>query len=150
MMKKLINQNKLLLLLLFFFPFNSVFAQTDIDAIMMEKNAFCVGPMYSYTSWKNYWEGTLKRENLNLGKVSTQMFGLMGNYGISRKLNALFSAPYVKTKASAGTLHGMAGVQDLSLFLKWRPFQKKVGNGRLSVFGIAGVSFPLSNYVADF
>ena len=108
-------------------------AQTDIDAIMMEKNAFCVGPMYSYSSWKNYWEGTLKRENQNLGKVSTQMFGVMGNYGITRKLNALFSVPYVKTKASAGTLHGMEGIQDLSLFVKWRPFQKKLGDGRLSL-----------------
>jgi hypothetical protein len=127
-----------------------VSAQTDIDAIMMEKNAFCVGPMYSYSSWKNYWEGTLKRENLNLGKVSTQMFGLMGNYGITRKLNILFSAPYVKTKASAGTLHGMKGIQDLSLFVKWRPIQQKMGGGKLSLFGIAGVSFPLSNYVADF
>jgi hypothetical protein len=149
-MKFLFNQNKLLIVLIFFLPMNSVFAQTDIDAIMMEKNAFCVGPMYSYSSWKNYWEGTLKRENLNLGKVSTEMYGLMGNYGITRKLNALFSVPYVKTKASAGTLHGMKGVQDLSLFLKWRPFQKKMGYGRLSVFGIAGVSFPLTNYVADF
>ena len=128
----------------------SLSAQTDIDAIMMEKNAFCVGPMYSYSSWKNYWEGTLKRENLNLGKVSTQMFSVMGNYGVTRKLNALFSVPYVKTKASAGTLHGMDGIQDLSLFLKWRPFQKKLGDGRLSVFGIAGVSFPLTDYVADF
>lgn len=125
-------------------------AQTDIDAIMMEKNAFCVGPMYSYSSWKNYWEGTLKRDNENLGKVSTQMYGIMGNYGITRKLNALFSVPYVKTKASAGTLHGLDGIQDLSLFLKWRPFQKKLGSGKLSLFGIAGVSFPLSNYAADF
>jgi hypothetical protein len=128
----------------------SVFAQTDIDAIMMEKNAFCVGPMYSYSSWKNYWEGTLKRENLNLGQVSTQMFGFMGNYGLTRKINLLFSAPYVKTKASAGTLHGMRGMQDLSLFVKWRPIQKRIGDGRLSFFGIAGVSFPLSNYVADY
>ncbi len=125
-------------------------AQTDIDAIMMEKNAFCVGPMYSYSSWKNYWEGTLKRDNQNLGKVSTQMYSVMGNYGITRKLNALFSVPYVKTKASAGTLHGMDGIQDLSLFLKWRPIQKKLGDGKLSLFGIAGVSFPLTNYVADF
>ena len=125
-------------------------AQTDIDAIMMEKNAFCVGPMYSYSSWKNYWEGTLKRDNENLGKVSTQMYSVMGNYGITRKLNALFSVPYVKTKASAGTLHGMDGIQDLSLFLKWRPFQKKLGDGKLSLFGIAGLSFPLSNYTADF
>ena len=125
-------------------------AQTDMDAIMMEKNAFCVGPMYSYSSWKNYWEGTLKRDNENLGTVSTQMIGMMGNYGISRKLIALFSVPYVKTKASAGTLHGMDGLQDLSLFLKWRALEKKLGDGRLSLFGIAGASFPLSDYVADF
>src|SRR5688572_14535043 len=124
--------------------------QTDIDAIMMEKNAFCVGPMYSYSSWKDYWEGTLKRDNQNLGKVSTQMLGVMGNYGITRKLNALFSVPYVKTKASAGTLHGLEGMQDLSLFLKWRPYQEKLGDGTLSLLGIAGVSFPMTNYVADF
>jgi hypothetical protein len=125
-------------------------AQTDIDAIMMEKNAFCVGPMYSHTSWKNYWEGTLKRDNENLGTVTTNMFGLMGNYGLTRKINLLFSAPYVKTKASAGTLHGMKGIQDLSLFVKWRPYQKKLGGGRLSLFGIAGISFPLSDYTPDF
>ena len=74
----------------------------------------------------------------------------MGNYGISRKLNALFGIPYVKTKASAGTLDGMDGIQDLSLFLKWRPFQKKLGDGRLSLFGIAGVSFPIGDYTPDF
>jgi len=132
------------------FIFNTISAQTDIDGLMMEKNAFCVGPMYSYSSWKNYWEGTLKRDNENLGKVSTQMYSVMGNYGITRKLNALFSVPYVKTKASAGTLRGQDGIQDLSLFLKWRPFEKKIGTGKLSLFGIGGVSFPLTNYVADF
>lgn len=125
-------------------------AQTDIDAIMMEKNAFCVGPMYGYSSWKNYWEGTLKRDNENLGKVSTQMYSIMGNYGITRKLNALFSVPYLKTKASAGTLHGMDGIQDLSLFLKWRPLQKKIDDGRFSLFTIGGISFPLGNYTPDF
>ncbi|WP_298741116.1 transporter [uncultured Chitinophaga sp.] len=127
-----------------------LFAQTDIDALMMPKNAFCVGPVYSYSSWTNYWEGTMKRDNENLGRVSTQMAAIMGNYGISRRLNALFSAPWVKTKASAGTLHGLDGIQDLSLFLKWQPFQAKLGPGKFSVFGIGGVSFPLSNYTPDF
>jgi hypothetical protein len=130
--------------------FNQLHAQTDIDAIMMEKHALCVGPSYSYSSWKNYWEGTLKRDNQNLGRVSTQMYGLMGIYGLTRKLNLMFSAPYVKTKASAGTLHGDKGLQDLSLFVKWRPVQIRSGDGRLSLFGIAGVSFPLSNYQADY
>ncbi len=141
---------KKIFLPVFIFSALTGLAQTDIDAIMMEKNAFCTGPLYSYSSWTNYWEGTLKRDNQNLGKVSTQMFGLMGNYGLTRKVNLLFSAPYVKTKASAGTLHSMNGLQDLSLFVKWRPYQKRVGAGRLSLFGIAGISFPLSNYVADF
>jgi hypothetical protein len=128
----------------------TVTAQTDIDAIMMEKNAFCVGPMYSYSSWTNYWEGTLKRDNQNLGRVSTKMIGVMGNYGLSRKLNLLFSVPYVKTKASAGTLHGMSGVQDLSLFIKWKALEKRMGDGRLTVFGIGGLSVPLTDYTPDF
>jgi hypothetical protein len=82
--------------------FSKLNAQTDADAIMMTKNNFCVGGMYSYSSWKNYWEGTNKRINANLGNVSTRMVGVMGNYGVSDKLNLLFSLPHVKTKATAG------------------------------------------------
>ena len=125
-------------------------AQTDLDAIMMGKGQLCIGPMYSYSSWKNYWEGTLKRENLNLGKVSTQAYILMGAYGVSDKLNILFGAPYIKTKASAGTLHGMSGVQDLSLFVKWMPIEKEIGNGTFSLYTIGGISVPLTNYTPDF
>jgi len=117
---------------------------------MMEKKALCVGPMYSYSSWKNYWEGTLKRDNENLGTVSTQMIGVMGTYGVSKKLNVLFGAPYVITKASAGTLHGQKGIQDLSLFVKYVPYRKKLGDGIFTLFAIGGFSTPLTNYVADF
>ena len=125
-------------------------AQTDIDAIMMEKNALCVGPMYMHSSWKEYWEGSLKRENLNLGRVSTDAYSIMGAYGITRKLNALFNVPYIRTKSSAGTLHGMDGFQDLSLWLKYRALQYKINDGRLSVFAIGGLSVPLTDYPADF
>jgi hypothetical protein len=128
----------------------SCLSQTDIDGIMMEKNAFCVGPMYGYGSWKNYWEGTLKRENLNLGTVSTSMFSIMGNYGITNKLNVMFGLPYIKTKASAGQLKGMKGIQDLSFWIKWKAYSKKWGEGRLSLFAIGGYSLPASDYTADF
>ncbi len=129
---------------------NNSSAQTDIDGIMMEKNALCIGPMAGYSSWKNYWEGTLKRDNLNLGKVSTTMYSTMGNYGISNKLNVMFGLPYVKTKASAGQLQGLKGVQDFSLWVKWKAYSKKIGQGRLSLFAIGGYSLPASNYTADF
>jgi hypothetical protein len=140
----------LIVLCSFIAGIQSAKAQTDLDAIMMGKGQLCIGPMYSYSSWKNYWEGTLKRENLNMGTVSTQSFSLMGAYGVSDKLNVLFSTPYIKTKASAGTLHGMKGVQDLNLFVKWMPIEKEIGKGTFSLYTIGGISIPLTNYVSDF
>ena len=145
-MKKI---NILLLALCCCCAFDSI-AQTDMDAIMMDKKQFCVGPMYSHSSWKNYWEGSFKRENLNIGTVATSAYSVMGNYGISSKLNVLFSVPYIKTSASAGTMKGMKGIQDLSLFVKWMPIEKKWGPGTFSLYGIGGLSVPLTNYVADF
>jgi len=125
--------------------------QTDIDALMMAKNNFCVGGTYSHSSWKYYWEGTLKRENLNLGTVSSNVFAAMGNYGITDKLNAIFSLPYIKNQASAGTLHSDQGVQDLSLWLKWMPIEKKLtSNSVFSLYTLGGFSTPLSDYQADY
>ncbi len=125
-------------------------AQTDIDGLMMEKKFFCVGPTAGYSSWKNYWEGTLKRDNLNMGRISTTNFTLMGNYGITHRLNVLFGLPYVKTKASAGNMAGQKGLQDLSLMLKWVAYQKHIAHGDLKTFLIAGYTTPLSNYNEDF
>jgi hypothetical protein len=126
-------------------------SQTDMDAIMMSKKSLCIGPMYGYSNWKNYWEGTFKRDNKNLGRVSTQMFSVMGIYGITKNLNVIANLPYIKTKVTEGTLHGLKGFQDLSLWIKWRPFSKDIGkNGTLSLFALGGVSFPVSDYTPDF
>jgi hypothetical protein len=125
-------------------------AQTDYDADMMAKNLFCSGFMYSYSSWDHYWEGTLKRTNENIGKVSTEMFAYMGAYGVSKNFNLLFNIPYIKTKATAGTLSGLEGFQDLSLFAKWKAYSKKIGPGTLGIFGVGGYSFPVSDYSPDF
>lgn len=124
-------------------------AQTEIDGIMMAKNNYCSGIMYNYSSWDQYWEGTLKRNNLNLGTVSTSMIAYMGNYGVSDKLNVLFGLPYIKTKATAGTLHGMQGLQDLSLWVKWMPYEKDFGKSILAFYAIGGVSVPVSDYTPD-
>lgn len=129
---------------------SGLFAQTDMDGITMAKNNLCVGFQYTYSSWEDYWEGKLKRNNLNLGTVSTQMIGFMGSYGVTDKINVQFGAPYVKTKATAGTLHGVDGIQDLSLSVKYLALKKGLGNGTLKTFGVVGFSTPLTNYVADF
>ena len=125
-------------------------AQTDIDAIMMNKNNFCFGVVYQYSSWNQYWEGTFKRENLNLGTVSTQGISIMGNYGISNKLNVLFSVPYLETKASEGTMEGQKGLQDLSLTVKYMPIEKTIGKTTYSIYALGSFSIPTTNYTADY
>jgi hypothetical protein len=125
-------------------------AQTDNDALMMSKNNFCFGAVYQYSSWDKYWEGTFKRENLNLGTVSTQGVAVMGAYGITDKLNFLFSVPYLETKAAAGTMKGQKGMQDLALTLKYMPFEKVVGNTVYSLYAFGSYSFPTSDYTADY
>lgn len=127
-----------------------VSAQTDFDGIMMNKNQFCSGFNYSHSGWENYWEGTLKRNNLNLGTVTTDALVFMANYGISNKLNVMVAAPYVWTKASAGTLHGLRGLQDFSLNVKWKAYKQKFGKNTLSAILIGGISTPMTNYVIDF
>lgn len=74
---------------------------------------------------------------------------IMGNYGVTDKLNLLFGLPYIKTKASAGNLKGQKGLQDLSLFVKWVAKEKKIGKGNLKAILIGGYSTPVSKYYID-
>ena len=150
MKKNIIKKNKIISIFICLLFFNqAIFAQTDIDGLMMQKNFFCIGPTIGKSSWKNYWEGTFKRDNANLGTVSTAAAMIMGNYGITDKLNLLFGLPYIKTKASAGNLKGQKGLQDLSVFVKWVAKEKMIGKGNLKAILIGGYSTPVSNYSAD-
>lgn len=128
----------------------TAFSQTDQDGLMMNKNLFCTGIIYNTSSWNKYWEGTNKRENLNLGTVSSSSINLMGNYGIKDNLNFLFNVPYISNNVSAGTLNSMSGFQDASAWLKWMPIEKEVKNGYVSVYLLGGASLPLSDYIVDY
>jgi hypothetical protein len=116
----------------------------------MSKNYFCGGLAYTYSYWDHYWEGTFRRDNANIGTVRTSSVTAMGAYGISDRLNFLFSLPYIKTSTTAGTLKGQQGVQDLNLYLKGLVFRKEVDPSRYSIFVVLGGSTRTSDYAADF
>jgi hypothetical protein len=125
-------------------------AQTDLDAIMMNKKLFCAGFVYGSSSWNKYWEGTNHRENLNLGTISSNSISIMGNYGIKDNLNILFNVPYIANSASAGTLGSKRGLQDISAWIKWMPIEKDLKHGTFSLYLMTGASMPLTDYVVDY
>lgn len=124
----------------------SVWAQMPHDAIYMAKKSVCVAGMYGHSAWNQYWEGTFKRENFNMGTVTTQSVMLMPAIGVSNRVNVILSLPYVWTSTSAGNLMGQKGVQDLSAWLK----VKAVQAGGFSLHAIVGGSLPVGDYVPDF
>jgi hypothetical protein len=106
--------------------------------------------MYQHDTWNEYWEGSLKRENLNIGKFTGQNVMWYGVYGVTPKLNVMASLPYVANKVSMGTLMPMSGLQDLMIAAKYKLIEAEAGPGKLYIFGGASFSTPLSDYSPDF
>lgn len=141
---------KSLLVILFMIPTVSVLAQTPTDGLMMPKGDFCTGFLFTHDKWTDYWEGNLKRHNDNIGSVTTNSLMYMGNYGISKKLNVIAMVPYVWTKPSGGTLTGMEGIQDLSVYVKYNFYRKMIGENLFDAFVVGSLSAPLTDYSPDF
>jgi hypothetical protein len=125
-------------------------AQTITDGIMMPRRNLCTGFLYDRDRWTNYWEGTLERDNLNIGTLTTHSVTWMGNYGITDRINLIGMVPHVRTEASAGTLRGQSGLQDLTLALKVNAFTAPLGPGSLKAIAVGSVAAPLSDYTPDF
>jgi hypothetical protein len=126
-------------------------AQTLTDGLMMQKDNFCTGFLYQHDQWKNYWEGSRKRDNGNIGQVTTQSLMWAGNYGITNRLNVIAMLPYVQTEASQGTLAGMEGIQDLTVGVKYNLYTRVwKERSKFKVFGVVNFSTPLTDYTPDY
>ena len=125
-------------------------AQTPTDGIMMPARQLCTGFVYEHDRWSDYWEGTLERDNLNIGSVTTQSLSWVATYGVTSRVNVIAMAPYVWTSPSAGTLRGQSGLQDLSLALKVQALTLPAGGGAFKAFAVGSVGVPMSDYTPDF
>ena len=116
----------------------------------MPAKTLCTGFMYQHDSWDHYWEGARKRDNLNIGKFTSNSVMWYGVYGLTSKINLMAAVPFVSNKVSGGTLMPMSGVQDLMLAGKYKAIETQAGPGKFYVFGVATFSTPLSDYSPDF
>ena len=76
---------------------------------------------------------------------------MVGVDGITHRLNLLSNVPYVWTEASQGVLHGMNGVQDLSIAARYTLLEREQSPvGALRLLGVFAAAFPLTDYTPDF
>ena len=126
-------------------------AQIADDESMAPKKTLITGVFYAHDSWDQYWEGTLKRRNGNIGTLTTQTVTSMVGYGVAERFSVTAALPYVWTQASQGTLHGLSGIQDLTLTAKYRLLTTRPSElGAFSAFLAGTAAVPMTNYTPDF
>lgn len=130
---------------------SSAAAQTADDGLMMPKRTLSAGVLYSHDRWDQYWEGTLRRGNGNIGTLTTQSLTWVGSYGLTERLSVMATLPYIRTHASQGVLDDASGLQDLTLAAKYRLLtMESGGRGTFSAFVVGAAAFPMSDYTPDF
>jgi hypothetical protein len=126
-------------------------AQTVDDGIMIARHDLFVGSLYTNDSWDHYWEGHLKRNNGNLGTVTTQTSTMYADYGVINRLDLIASVPYIWTNASQGVLHGMQGYQNATLAAKYNFINRPLTElGDFKAIAVVTGVIPITNYEPDF
>ncbi|MFL5523556.1 MAG: hypothetical protein ACJ8AF_05520 [Gemmatimonadaceae bacterium] len=129
----------------------SAAAQTAGDGILMPKKVLSAGVVYSQDSWDQYWEGSLKRTNGNIGTLTTKSLMMVAGYGVTGNLSLTANLPYVWTHATQGVLSDMSGIQDLTISAKYRFLRVQSADRSLfSAFIVGTAAVPMSNYTPDF
>lgn len=128
-------------------------AQTPSDAIMMDAKVACILFEYNYGQFDQYWEGPSIRENQTIATVKRNTILPMIAIGVIPNLNLYVGLPYIKTESSdpnGGKFAGASGLQDLTVAVKYKAFEKKTARGELRVLGTVSFSTPASNYLPDY
>jgi hypothetical protein len=123
------------LIIPFIFCCFAAFGQGRIDGFYKGKQQGAVVLGVGFEDSKSYFAGT---DKLDLGR-SLYYVSVFSAYGITENLDANISVPYLVSDDNAN-------FQDISVFLKYRMFQKKTANGSLEISGALGFSTNLTNY----
>lgn len=135
---RITNFVTLISVLIVFSPLNSL-AQGPIGGFMPKAGELDVAAAYSYESFDTYFleEGSEARN------LITRSYNLFAEYGLNANSALVATLPYIYTQDDN------RGLQDASLWLKYRNSYSQAATGTHSVITAVGLSFPLSNYPVD-
>ena len=94
-------------------------------------------------------------------EVRVNSLNLYGTYGLTDKIDAVISLPYIQSKGQAfgqaiadlntlypsqGFANTRQGLQDITALLKFKSYTREIGTSILDVLGVVSFSTPVSNY----
>lgn len=133
-------------------------AQSPIGGFMQGKNKGNVVLSYNTESYDKVFLVPQKIDGVPVfNKVDIQSASLYATVGLSSKVDIVANIPYIATKGHAtdqvltnyGYTNEKKGIQDLSLYVKYNPFNFKAGTGNINLIGALGIQTPLGNYQVE-
>lgn len=94
-------------------------------------------------------------------EVRVNSLNLYATYGLTDKVDAVLSVPYIQSKgkadgsvindlsalyATAGYTNVRQGLQDVTALLKFKSYSREIGSSILDLLGVVSYSTPLSDY----
>ncbi len=148
-------KNKLLSVFAFATVSVAATAQSPVNGFMQGKGKGNVVVSYGMEKYDEvYLVPKLVKGVPVFNDVKVNSASLYATYGITDKLDIVVSLPFITAtgNASEAVLKNLnyenerSGIQDVSAFLKFNPFDINIGSSNLKLIGALGVKTPVGNY----
>jgi len=133
---------------------NTIIGQGTMDGFFPGKGSNSLAIGNTLKSYDNFYRGTTLTPGNpeDFGSISSSIVSIYGTYSFSDQLTGIINLPYITVKNENGVIDPIqlkskvSGLQDLSLGVKGKLWDKAFNSSKLIVGGGAVVRFPVSNY----
>lgn len=147
-MKLKINFSTLFITLICLTAQNAI-AQGLVDGFFNKKGEASLSLSYSNSKFDSFYVGKTKIDGVPAhNEISQNIFNFYANYGITDKLTAIVSLPYISAEGDGdpdpinGTTE-QSDIQDLNVMVKYAFYKDELSSGNMTYFGAFGGSIPL-------
>ena len=143
---------------LFLASISNCLAQSPVSGFMKEKGKGAICVSYSSEKYNEvYFNAELVKGIPVFNEVQTTALNVYANYGVTSKLEAIVSLPYIQSVgkgeesflAANGFENKRSGLQDVSLFFKYKAYSHRMDEGTFDFLVSLGVQTPVGGYKAD-
>lgn len=137
---------------------NTAFSQSPISGFMQGKGKGNVSISYSYEKYDKVFFIPEEVDGVPVfNETKIYSTSIYATYGITDQVDVVVVLPYVTAKGNAtqevltnlNLENERKGFQDVSIFVKYSPFNFDFGSSSLRLIGALGLKTPLSNYKVE-
>lgn len=135
----------------------SVRAQSPVNGFMQGKGKGSAVISYYTESYIRSYE-VLSNSGIQINsRVKSKVVSAFTTFGLSKEVDLQINLPYSSASGEVtkeirdniGPKNEKSGLQDISIYVKYNPFNFKLGKSNLSFLGAVGLSTPFGDYEID-